>query len=164
MRRIIRSNNFLVINLLLLLACIFIFQHLPNNIYQNMLDLSFGFKRPNVHNTFNFLGESGRANYILSSLTLDTLFPILYSLFFISIFLKLNVDRSLILCLPIIAAVCDLGENVFIASMMSYLDFNHIADSQILIGSLFNQGKWIFCFATIVLILLKLLARLWQFK
>ena len=160
---ILRSNNFLVINLLMLLACIFIFQLLPNNVYQNMLDLSFGFTGLDVENTFNSLGEKGRANYVLSSLTLDTLFPILYSLFFISIFLKLNEDRLLILSLPIIAGVCDLGENVFIASMMSSLNFNQIAKSQILIGSLFNQGKWIFCFV-IILILLKLLARLRQFK
>ena len=160
MCKAMRSNKFLISNLLLLLACMAIFQHLPNNIYPNMLDLSFGLSVYDVQNAFNVLSDRGRMNYIVSSLTLDTVFPILYSLFFISIFLKLNEDRPLILCIPIIAGVCDLGENVFIASIMSSLDFNQIAESQILIGSLFNQGKWIFCFTTLVLILLKLIARL----
>ena len=58
---ILRSNNFLVINLLMLLACIFIFQLLPNNIYQNMLDLSFGFTGLDVENTFNSGLNSGNS-------------------------------------------------------------------------------------------------------
>jgi len=162
MRKIISSNKFLISNLLLLMVCMAIFQHLPNNIYPNMLDLSFGFNVHDVQNTFNVLGDKGRMNYIVSSLTLDTLFPILYSLFFISIFLKLNEDRSLILCLPIIAGVCDLGENILIASMMSAPSLNEITASHILLGSIFNQGKWIFCFFVVALIFFKLIARLRQ--
>ncbi|MEC9391972.1 MAG: hypothetical protein VX806_04815 [Pseudomonadota bacterium] len=84
-------------------------------------------------------------NYIYSSLILDTVFPILYVLFFISILLKLNEKSPFILYLPLIAGLFDIGENIFISLMMSSASFNNIPESQIFFGSLFNQFKWILC-------------------
>ena len=143
--KILSSNKFTLSILILLIVSSIVFQNLPNNIYQNMLDLSFGFNTLDVQKTFDNLGERGRMNYIYSSLILDTVFPILYVLFFISILLKLNEKSPFILYLPLIAGLFDIGENIFISLMMSSASFNNIPESQIFFGSLFNQFKWILC-------------------
>ena len=53
-----------------------------------MLDLLFGFNALDVQKTFETLGETGRIQYVYSSLILDTVFPVLYALLFISILLS----------------------------------------------------------------------------
>ena len=85
MEKKITSNKSIFLLLISLFICSVCFQNLPNNIYPNMLDLSFGFSGPDVLKTFETLGETGRTQYVYSSLILDTAFPVLYVLLFVSI-------------------------------------------------------------------------------
>ena len=66
-----------------IISCAFIFQNLPLDVFDNMLDLKYGYSRNDVENVFNILGLEGRQIYVLSALILDTIFPILYVNFFI---------------------------------------------------------------------------------
>tara|TARA_B100001996_G_scaffold376174_1_gene357098 strand:+ start:272 stop:670 length:399 start_codon:yes stop_codon:yes gene_type:complete len=120
-----------------------------------MLDLLFGFNALDVQKTFEALGETGRTQYIYSSLILDTAFPILYVLLFISILLKLNEETVFVFCLPILAGFFDLGENIFISLMMSSNSFSEIPQSQIFIASLLNQCKWVLCALIITILLIR---------
>ena len=149
------STKVIFLLVILLLTCSVGFQNLPNNIYSNMLDLWFGFSALDVQKTFEALGETGRTQYIYSSLILDTAFPILYVLLFISILLKLNEERVFVFCLPILAGFFDLGENIFISLMMSSNSFSEIPQSQIFIASLLNQCKWILCTLIITILLIR---------
>jgi len=124
-----------------------------------MLDLFFGFNALDVQKTFDALGEKGRINYIYSALILDTAFPILYVLLFISILLKLNERRILFLFLPILAGIFDLAENIFISIMMASYAFSEISTSQIFFASMFNQFKWVLCFFSIIFILYKIISK-----
>ena len=158
MKKKITSNKSIFFLLILLFICSVCFQNLPNKIYPNMLDLLFGFNALDVQKTFETLGETGRIQYVYSSLILDTVFPVLYVLLFISILLKLNERRIFILCIPILAGIFDLGENISISLMMSSNSFSEIPESQIFIASLLNQCKWSMCLCSVIMILFKLIA------
>ncbi len=158
MEKKITSNKSIFLLLISLFICSVCFQNLPNNIYPNMLDLSFGFSGPDVLKTFETLGETGRTQYVYSSLILDTAFPVLYVLLFISILLKLNERRIFILCIPILAGIFDLGENISISLMMSSNSFSEIPESQIFISSLLNQCKWSLCLCSVIFIFFKLIS------
>ena len=123
-----------------------------------MLDLSFGFSGPDVLKTFETLGETGRTQYVYSSLILDTAFPVLYVLLFVSILLKFNERRIFVLCIPILAGIFDIGENIFISLMMSSNSFSEIPESQIFISSLLNQYKWSLCLCSVIFIFFKLIS------
>ncbi len=123
-----------------------------------MLDLSFGFSGPDVLKTFETLGETGRTQYVYSSLILDTAFPVLYVLLFVSILLKFNERRIFVLCIPILAGIFDIGENIFISLMMSSNSFSEIPESQIFISSLLNQCKWSLCLCSVIFIFFKLIS------
>ena len=152
------SNKSIFSLLILLLLCSVCFQNLPNKIYPNMLDLLFGFNALDVQKTFETLGETGRIQYVYSSLILDTVFPVLYAFLFISILLKLNERRILILSIPILAGIFDLGENISISLMMSSNSFSEIPESQIFISSVLNQCKWSLCLCSVIFIFFKLIS------
>ena len=158
MKRKITSNKSIFFLLILLFICSVCFQNLPNEIYPNMLDLLFGFNALDVQKTFETLGETGRIQYVYSSLILDTAFPLLYVLLFISILLKLNERRIFILYIPILAGIFDLGENISISLMMSSNSFSEIPESQIFISSLLNQCKWSLCLCSVIFIFFKLIS------
>ncbi len=158
MKRKITSNKSIFLLLILLFICSVCFQNLPNEIYPNMLDLLFGFNALDVKNTFETLGETGRIQYVYSSLILDTVFPVLYVLLFISILLKLNEQRIFVLCIPMLAGIFDIGENIFISLMMTSNSFSEIPESQIFISSLLNQCKWSLCLCSVIFIFFKLIS------
>ena len=157
MKKKITSNTSIFFLLILLFICSVCFQNLPNTIYPNMLDLLFGFNALDVQKTFETLGETGRIQYVYSSLILDTVFPVLYALLFISILLKLNERRIFILSIPILAGIFDLGENISISLMMSSSSFSEIPESQIFISSVLNQCKWSLCLCSVIFIFFKLI-------
>ena len=158
MPQTLSSTKVIILLSILLLACSVGFQNLPNNIYPNMLDLLFGFNALDVQKTFETLGEAGRIQYVYSSLILDTAFPVLYVLLFISILLKLNERRIFILYIPILTGIFDLGENISISLMMSSNLFSEISESQIFISSALNQCKWSLCLCSVIFIFFKLIS------
>ena len=155
MAQTLSSTKVIFLLVILLLACSVGFQNLPNNIYPNMLDLLFGFNALDVQKTFEALGETGRTQYIYSSLILDTAFPIIYGLLFFALLLKLKEERAFILSLPLMAVIFDLCENISISLMMSSDLFYEIPESQIFISSALNQCKWVLCILVIAILLIR---------
>jgi len=159
-KKALSSNKSIFFLLILLVICSICFQNLPNNIYPNMLDLSFGFTGIDVQNTFEALGEKGRTQYIYSSLILDTVFPIFYGFLFFALLLKLNEERVFVLFLPLMAVIFDLCENISISLMMSLNVFSEISESQIFFSSVLNQCKWVLCISVTTIVFLKFVKKI----
>ncbi|TDF36532.1 hypothetical protein EYS14_17560 [Alteromonadaceae bacterium M269] len=88
-------------------------------------------------------GEDGRQLYAWISLTLDTLFPIIYVTFFVGVIYRFRPVEPLryLVFLPIIAGFIDLGENIQVVTML--LQYPQISDSQVQLASLFTSTKHI---------------------
>ena len=71
---------------ILLNICGLIFFLLPHNIFSNMIDLELFYSKENVIENFSTMGPDGRSIYVLSSLLLDTVYPILYLSLFLGAF------------------------------------------------------------------------------
>ena len=86
---LVSSTKSQIIIFVLLNICGLIFIFLPHNIFANMLDLELFYSKENVIRNFNAIGSDGRSVYVLSSLILDTLYPILYTSLFLGAYVKL---------------------------------------------------------------------------
>jgi hypothetical protein len=126
-----------------IISCAFIFQNLPLDVFDNMLDLKYGYSRNDVENVFNILGLEGRQIYVLSALILDTIFPILYVNFFIGIRYLLKLNRFSFVIFLILIGVIDILENIQIAVIMSTESFSLVSVSQIYLSSITTMAKWI---------------------
>jgi len=150
----VSQNKILIIVFILTAVCGQIFQMLPYNIYENMLDTKFGFDRLEVQHTMNQLGQEGRFVYIFSTFTLDTIFPILYVTFVLGIFYRLNFQKDSIYLLPIMAGCFDLCQNIQTSLIMKNASTNNMSDVQIIFASYTNQVKLLLVFVLLVLIVL----------
>ena len=90
-----------------------------------ILDLRFNYDVATVYHVLTGLGEAGRADYRTNALTLDILYPIIYSLTF-SVVLTLLIDTEklrsklrLWVIAPFGIALADLVENLCIAKLVS---------------------------------------------
>ena len=125
-----------------IISCAFIFQNLPLDVFDNMLDLKYGYSSNDVENVFNILGLEGRQIYVLSALILDTIFPILYVIFFIGIRYLLKLNRFSFVIFLILIGVIDILENIQIAVIMSTESFSLVSVSQIYLSSITTMAKW----------------------
>ena len=135
----------------LLNICGLIFLFLPHNIFENMLDLDFFYNEGTVVKYFNAMGSDGRSVYVLSSLLLDTIYPILYTSLFLGAYSKLFKSSQAILFLPITAFSFDILENIQIT--MLNLNFPNINETHVYFSSITTSAKWIaVIFAILILI------------
>ena len=125
----------------LLNICGLIFLFLPHNIFENMLDLEFFYNEGTVVKYFNAMGSDGRSVYVLSSLLLDTIYPILYTSLFLGAYSKLFKSSQAILFLPITAFSFDILENIQIT--MLNLNFPNINKTYVYFSSMTTSAKWI---------------------
>ena len=125
----------------LLNICGLIFLFLPHNIFANMLDLEFFYNEGTVVKYFNAMGSDGRSVYVLSSLLLDTIYPILYTSLFLGAYSKLFKSSQAILFLPITAFSFDILENIQIT--MLNLNFPNINKTHVYFSSMTTSAKWI---------------------
>ncbi len=156
----VSQNKILIVIFILVAVCGQIFQSLPYNIYENMLDTKFGFGPLEVQNAMNQLGQEGRFIYIVSTFTLDTIFPLLYVTFALGLFFKFGFQRDSIYLFPIMAGCFDLCQNIQTSLIMRVESINEITNFQIFLASYTNQAKWIFVVASFVLIVLGLFRKL----
>ena len=125
----------------LLNICGFIFIFLPHNIFANMLDLELFYDKNNVIKNFNAIGPDGRSIYVLSSLLLDTVYPILYTSLFLGAYSKLFRSSKVILLAPITAFSFDILENLQITRLN--LSFPNINETNVYLSSMTTSLKWI---------------------
>jgi hypothetical protein len=120
-----------------------------------------------AHELFRKLGHEGRQLYAWTEITLDLIFPIIYSLFLslliIYIFQKFSNAKSplSLAMLPFIAMAFDYGENILIAVMLFAYPQKHSVLA--LVASLFTKLKWgfiVLSFGTILFGLIFLVVKL----
>ena len=131
----------------LLNICGLIFIFLPHNIFSNMLDLELFYGKEDVLKNLDAIGPDGQNIYILSSLILDTLYPILYTSLFIGAYVKLYKSSQLILFLPLTAFSFDILENLQITRLI--LNFPNINETNVYFSSMTTSLKWIAIVITI---------------
>tara|TARA_Y100000816_G_C25949117_1_gene495103 strand:+ start:89 stop:583 length:495 start_codon:yes stop_codon:yes gene_type:complete len=131
----------------LLNICGLIFIFLPHNIFSNMLDLELFYGKEDVVKNLDAIGPDGQNIYILSSLILDTLYPILYSSLFIGAYVKLYKSSQLIVFLPLTAFSFDILENLQIIRLI--LNFPNINETHVYFSSMTTSFKWIAIVITI---------------
>ncbi|MDG2060820.1 MAG: hypothetical protein P8J93_03255 [SAR86 cluster bacterium] len=142
----------LIISIALLLLCSLAFQALPSSIYENMLDLKFGFNYQDIITLFEVLSSEERNVYIISSLTLDIIFPALYVTFFLGLYSVLEINNNKLIIVPVLTGISDILENIQIALLM-YSKPDQITNIQLIFGSSFNQIKWILVFLSLVILI-----------
>ena len=138
---LVSSTKSQIIIFALLNICGLIFLFLPHNIFTNMLDLELYYGKENVVRNLNAIGPDGRSVYILSSLLLDTIYPILYTSLFLGAFVKLFKRSQTILFLPLIAFSFDILENIQITILN--LNFPNINETHVHLSSIATSSKWI---------------------
>ena len=136
---------------ILLNICGLIFFLLPHNIFLNMLDLELFYSKENVVENFSSLGSDGRSIYVLSSLLLDTVYPILYLSLFLGAYFKLFRDSKAILLVPIIAFSFDILENLQITRLN--LNFPNISETHVYLSSMTTSLKWIAILITVSILI-----------
>ena len=131
---LVSSNKSQITIFILLNICGLIFFLLPHNIFSNMLDLELFYSKEKVVENFSTMGPDGRSIYVLSSLLLDTVYPILYLSLFLGAYLKLFRNSKAILLVPIIAFSFDILENLQITRLN--LNFPNINETHVYLSSM----------------------------
>ena len=98
-------------------------------------------------------GESGRSLYAWTSLTLDTVFPLVYVTFLVGMIHRFRPMDSLwrLVFLPVAAGIADLAENAQVTAML--LQHPHLSQGQVAAASLFTQAKHVLLGASLLLAL-----------
>ena len=142
---------------ILLNICGLIFFLLPHNIFSNMLDLELFYSRENVIENFSTMGSDGRSIYVLSSLLLDTVYPILYLSLFLGAYFKLFRSSKSILLVPITAFSFDILENLQITRLN--LNFPNISETHVYLSSMTTSLKWAAIAITVSVLIYGLIKR-----
>jgi len=125
---------------ILLNLCGLIFFLLPHNIFWNMLDLRFSYTREILMQSFDTIGEEGRQLYFISSLVIDTIYPLLYVSLFLGAYYKLFRENSFIFIFPLASGLFDILENIQISLLL--LNFPIVSSQNIFYSSTSTSIKW----------------------
>ena len=142
---------------ILLNICGFIFFLLPHNIFSNMLDLELFYNKENVVENFSIMGPDGRSIYVLSSLLIDTVYPILYLSLFLGAYFKLFRSSKVILFVPVTAFSFDILENLQITRLN--LNFPNINEAHVYLSSMTTSLKWIAIAITVLVLIFGIIKR-----
>jgi len=108
------------------------------------LDLRFGYSIELVYSTFDALGDAGRRRYMIGILSVDLLYPLVYSsLFAVWLTLLLPRDTSVtrvLRLLPFAILIADLLENTSIAIMLA--QYPERMEFLARAASIFTASKW----------------------
>ena len=144
---VVSSTKSQIIIFALVNICGLIFRLLPHNIFTNMLDVELYYRKENVVRNLNAIGPDGRSVYVLSSLILDTLYPILYTSLILGAYVKLFKSPGVILYIPLIAFSFDILENLQITRLI--LNFPNVNETHVSLASTATSFKWIAILVTI---------------
>ena len=154
---LVSQTKFQITIFVLLNICGLIFLFLPHNIFVNMLDLELFYSKETVVNNFSAMGPDGRSIYVLSSLLLDTVYPILYLSLFLGAYFKLFRSSKAILLVPISAFSFDILENLQITRLN--LNFPNINETHVYLSSMTTSLKWIAIAITVLVLIYGIIKR-----
>ncbi len=155
--QLVSSTKSQITIFILLNICGLIFFLLPHNIFSNMLDLELFYSKENVIENFSTMGPDGRSIYVLSSLLLDTIYPILYLSLFLGAYFKLFRNSKVILLIPITAFSFDILENLQITRLN--LNFPNISETHVYLSSMTTSLKWAAIAITVSVLIYGLIKR-----
>ena len=106
-----------------------------------MLDVKAGYSHEEAIAAMGGYGEQGRRVYAWSAGTLDTLLPLVYASFLAGIIYRFRPTERYwrLACLPLLAGVLDLGENVQIILMLT--GYPDVSAAQVASASFFTALK-----------------------
>ncbi len=123
------------------------------------LDTQFGYSVQTVYETARQLGEQGRMAYALTEVSVDLVYPVLYSLFLsllmLAIFRRLLAPTSAWLrlaLLPVVVPLFDYAENFSIVFIL--LNYPTQFPSLAQAANVFTLAKWTVGVGCVVIILL----------
>ena len=119
-----------------MLLCLIFFGALERSLGAGILDLMPSYSMDEVQAKLDIYGADGRRLYAWASVTLDLLFPISYSCFFVGMIIRLaesNILRWLVV-VPMMLASVDLLENIQFCIMLN--QFPDLSESQVNLASL----------------------------
>lgn len=127
-----------------ILSLAFIFLIFPHvDLGDQMLDMRWrqGYTLDDVMTAMAHYGDRGRRLYMLSSTTLDALFPACYVTFMCGLIYRLLPDKrfGLLALAPMAAGLFDLCENALIVTML--LQYPRIPEGVVRVASAFTMGK-----------------------
>ncbi len=134
-----------------------------------VLDLTFFAPADTIRNYLDYYGESGRSKYLLIESTFDTVYPLVYSLFFCIVLTLLyrkigpqGYVVGTVASFPLFAALFDYLENALIISHLVI----YPAKPQVLTWFLilFNTAKWLLTVATVIAVIAGLISFLLKKK
>ena len=154
---LVSTTKFQITIFVLLNICGLIFLFLPHNIFANMLDLELIYSKETVVKNFSAMGPDGRSIYVLSSLLLDTVYPILYLSLFLGAYFKLFRSSKAILLVPVTAFSFDILENLQITRLN--LNFPNINETHVYLSSMTTSLKWIAIAITVFVLIYGIIKR-----
>ena len=118
---------------------LFVFPNLPIN--GEMLDLKSGYSYEEAMASMEAYGEDGRTTYAWASMTLDTLFPVIYVTLFAGLIYRFRLTEGMwiLAYIPVVAGIWDLLENVQITAML--VGYPDVGESQVAWASAFTAVK-----------------------
>lgn len=117
--------------------------------YSNSLGLSFGYNSFDVLRFFELRTEQQLLCYSDFLMIWDTIFPLVYTLMYISWLIFLFRQWYFYSIIPVVHMILDWAENYFEISLIKvYLETDEISNQLITLGSSFTQLKWIISFFT----------------
>jgi len=143
-------SKFPVLLILIALYLVFVLFIFPNFGYDadaGPLDLKFSYSPDEAYETIESYGEEGRAQYALGEMTIDVVYPVVYTLMFsVWITLALNgaslssAKRCLVSMSPMAVFVLDMFENAGIVAMLKMYPDRH--DTLATATSFASSSKW----------------------
>ncbi len=120
-----------------------------------IFDLHFSYSKAELYKVYDDMGEEGRAINIFISGKLDIFYPLAYGIFFILIILGLaknylNKKIRLLYFVPITVIILDFIENFGFLKLL--YQFPNISEEQVNFNSTITSMKWLFVFATLLVI------------
>jgi len=124
-----------------------------------ILDLRFGYNTDNVNNFLLELSEDGRNYYVNTFHFVDTFYPIIYCMFYLTVLSylikKCFPKTKILLVLPVAGMICDFIENI----LLNYIVKNHdnIMENIVNVSSIFTVVKFIMIYTSLALSILFLI-------
>ncbi len=141
-------------NVLILLGCflvinVFLMLSLGGNPNLKPLDLEFGYNAARAYELLAAYNESERSVYLLIELTLDIIYPIIYSLF-LSFVLFLLFANYRLAKLPLFLILIELLENTAIVVLLSNYPNPHPTIANV--AGVLTALKWLLALICLVLV------------
>ncbi len=122
------------------------------------LDMRFSYDSATVEELFVSLGQNGRAKLSLAYLTLDLVYPLIYSsLLFLMLSKLLSENNQKLKYLPIIALGLDYVENLIILIMLNL--FPAINSTLVVAASTATSLKWLFLGLSLIAFLMLIIKK-----